>query len=198
VTALPTSATAIQLQWASVSGAAGYNVYRSTDAAPPWKVVASPNGEQATAYTDVALIAGTTYYYRVAAIVGGDDVFRSDVVSATTHVDTPSAPVLISATGSGTSVDLTWSDVDGESGYQIQLSPDGTNGWSTIGTQGIGVTSYTDTGLAPATTYYYRVVAMTSDGGSSPPSGVLPATTDAGVPPTSAPNAAQSDALNGP
>jgi fibronectin type 3 domain-containing protein len=193
VSALPTSATAIQLQWAPVSGAASYHVERSTDNVN-WKKV-SPSGKQ-TRYTDSKLLPGTTYYYRVAALVDGADVYRSDVVSATT-VGT-AAPVLLSATGSATSVDLAWSDVDGESGYQIERSPDGTNGWSTIGTQGIGVTSYTDTGLQFATTYYYRVVAMTSDGGSSVPSNPLFATTDAGVPPTSAPNAAQSDALNGP
>ena len=193
VSALPTSATAIQLEWASVNGAASYHVERSTDNVN-WKPV-STGGKQ-TRYTDRKLLPGTTYYYRVAALVNGDDVYRSDVVSATT-VGT-AAPVLLSATGSGTTVDLTWSDVDGESGYQIERSPDGTNGWSTIGTQGIGVTSYTDTGLAAATTYYYRVVALTSDGGSSVPSNALSPTTDAGVPPTSAPTAAQSDALTGP
>jgi hypothetical protein len=187
VTALPTSATAIQLQWASVSGAASYDVERSTDTVS-WSVVASPVGEQ-TRYTDMALSSGTTYYYRVAAHMDGQDVSRSDVVSATTTVDTPTAPVLLPATSSATSLDLQWSDVDGELGYRIERSPDGTSGWTVIGTTGQGLTSYTDTGLASATTYYYRVVAVTSNG-ESPPSTVLPATTGPGVPPTSEPNAA--------
>jgi titin len=195
VTALPTSATAIQLQWASVSGAASYHVERSTDHVT-WKVV-SPDGKQ-TSYTDADLLPGTTYFYRVAARVDGDDVYHSDVVSATT-VGTSTVPVLLSATGSATSVDLAWSDVDGESGYQIERSPDGTN-WAPLGNTGQGVTSYVDTGLAPATTYYYRVAAMTSDGGPSDPSTPLPATTttDAGGPSTSDANATQSDTLNGP
>jgi hypothetical protein len=194
VTALPTSTTAIQLQWASVSGAARYDVERSTDTLT-WNPVASTGGGQ-TRFTDVALSSGTTYYYRVTAFVG-EDVSRSDVVSATTTVDTSTAPVLISATGSATSVELAWSDVDGELGYRIERSPDGTSGWTVIGTTGQGLTSYTDTGLASMTTYYYRVVAVTSNG-ESPPSTVLPATTDPGGPSTSNENAAPSDAPKGP
>jgi fibronectin type 3 domain-containing protein len=195
VTALPTSATAIQLDWATVSGAAQYDVERSTDTVT-WNTVASTSGEQ-TRYTDMALSSGTTYYYRVAAHVDGQDVSRSDVVSATTTVDTPTAPVLLAATSSATSLDLQWSDVDGELGYRIERSPDGASEWTAIGTTGQGLTSYSDTGLASATTYYYRVIAVTSNG-ESPPSAVLPATTDPGGPTTSEPNAAQFEAPNGP
>jgi hypothetical protein len=134
-------------------------------------------------------------------VVGGD-VAQSDVVSATTDVETPAAPVLVSASGSGTSVDLAWNDVDGEGGYQIQLSPDGATGWVKIGTTGQDVTSYTDTGLAPATTYYYRVIAVTPDGVPSPPSNVEPATTDpsdvSGGPSTSGANVVPSQAPTAP
>ena len=195
VSALPASASAIQLQWASVTGASRYHVERSTDNVN-WSIVASPSAEQ-TRFTDGKLSSGTTYYYRVAAVVGGDDVYRSDVVSATTIVDTPAAPVWVSASSSATSVELVWSDVGGELWYGIERSPDGTSGWTQIGTTGQGVNSYTDTGLASATTYYYRVVAVTSDGGSSPPSTTLPITTDPAGLPTPQPNAVQSDAVNG-
>jgi hypothetical protein len=197
VTALPASATAIQLQWDSVTGAAGYDVERSTDSVT-WSVVSQ--GRKQTRFTDSRLKSGTTYFYRVAAYVDGDDVVRSDVVSATTTGVTPAAPVLLSATGSATSVDLVWTDVDSESGYRIERSPDGTS-WAPLGNTGQGVTSYTDNGLPSATTYYYRVVAITSDGGASDPSAALPATTtDTGDPSTTDANAnaAPSDPLNGP
>jgi len=179
VTALPTSSKAIQLQWAPVSGAVRYNVERSTDTVD-WKTVWSTDSAQ-TRYVDAALSSGTTYFYRVAALVDGADVARSDVVSATTTVQTPVAPVQLSATASATSVDLVWGDVDGEGGYRIERSPDGTTGWAPIGSTGQGVTSYTDAGLASTTSYYYRVVAVTSDGTSSPPSGVATATTTSGA-----------------
>ena len=174
VTALPASTTAIQLDWEPVVGAASYDIERSIDTVA-WDAVASTDGQ--TQYTDAGLSSGTTYYYRVTAFVGGQDIFTSDVVSATTTVDTTTAPVLASATGSATSIDLEWSDVDGDLGYRIERSPDGTSGWTGIGTTAQDRTIYTDTGLAPATTYYYRVVALTSDG-ESPPSSPLSATTD--------------------
>ncbi len=184
VTALPASTTAIRLDWAPVSGAASYDIERSIDTVA-WDTVASTDGE--TQYTDGALSSGTTYYDRVVAFVEGQEASTSDVVSATTTVDTSTAPVLTSATGSDTSIDLQWSDVDGELGYRIERSPDGTSGWTGIGTTAIDQTSYTDTGLTAATTYYYRVVALTSDG-ESPPSTVVPATTDPGGLATAEPN----------
>jgi titin len=188
VSALATSATAIRLTWTGVSGAAGYDIERSTDSVA-WNAVASTDVGQ-TQYIDGPLSSGTTYYYRIAAVVG-EDVSRSDMVSATTTGDTSTAPVLISATGSTLSIELAWSDVDGEVGYRVERSVDGTSGWTRIGTTGQGVTSYTDTGLAPATTYSYRVVAVTSDG-ESPPSAVLSATTDPYAPATSSSDAAPS------
>jgi hypothetical protein len=195
VAAFPTSATAIRLEWTRVSGAASYDIERSIDTVA-WNAVASTGGEQ-TQYIDVALSSATTYYYRVVALVDGQDDSRSDIVSATTTVDTSTAPVLISATGSATSIELEWSDVDGELGYRIERSPDGTSGWTGIGTTGQGLTIYTDTGLASATTYYYRVVAVTSDG-ESRPSIVLSATTDADGPATSEANAAPAEAPKDP
>jgi hypothetical protein len=195
VTARSKSATAILVQWASVTGAASYDVERSTDTVS-WKTVHSADGDQ-TQYTDDKLSSGTTYYYRVAAIVEGQDVARSDVVSATTTGDTSTAPVWISSTPSITSVDLAWSDVDGATGYQIERSLDGTS-WSPLGTTGQGVTTYTDTGLTSATTYYYRVSALTSDGGSSVPSTSLAVTTDPAGPTTSDANAFPSQAPTAP
>ena len=181
VAALPTSATTIRLEWAPVSDASRYDIERSTDSVA-WNAVGSTDGGE-TAYMDEALSSGTTYYYRVGAIVDGQGASISDTVSATTTVDISTPPVLISATGSATSIGLVWSDVDGELGYRIERSPDGTSGWIGIGTTGQDVTSYIDTGLSPATSYYYRVVAVMPDG-ESPPSTVMSASTDPDAPST--------------
>src|SRR4029453_18707415 len=88
----------------------------------------------------------------------------------------------LSATAvSSSRVDLSWQDVAGESGYRVQRSADGVAGWTEVGSTGAGVVSFSDTGLAPSTAYWYRVVA-TSGNGDSGPSNVATATTF-GTPP---------------
>ncbi|HDQ72203.1 MAG TPA: hypothetical protein ENN19_08910, partial [Chloroflexi bacterium] len=55
-------------------------------------------------------------------------------------------------------IDLTWQDNStGEDGFQIQRQIDG-GSWANLATVGTGVTSYSNTGLSPAT-YCYRVRA---------------------------------------
>jgi fibronectin type 3 domain-containing protein len=72
-------------------------------------------------------------------------------------------------------IDLVWSDVAGETGYRVERSTGG-GSWAAIATTAANVTSYSNTGLAPATTYSYRVVA-TNSAGDSPPSPSASATT---------------------
>jgi fibronectin type 3 domain-containing protein len=83
-------------------------------------------------------------------------------------------------------VDLTWSAVTEATGYRVERSTD-TATWNPIANPTAGVTSYSDTGLAPGTTYSYRVVATNGEG-DSPPSPVASATTSP-APDTTAPTA---------
>ena len=102
----------------------------------------------------------------------------------------PSAPQNLGATVfSPTNINLSWTapSNDGGSaitGYDIERSTDNGNTWSTLqlNTSSIA-TSYNDTGLAPSTTYTYRVSAINSVGTSSP-SNTASATTSAPPPPT--------------
>jgi large repetitive protein len=73
-------------------------------------------------------------------------------------------------------IDVAWQDVAGETGYKVQRSADGTTGWAEVGTTGADETTFSDTGLAAATSYYYRVLA-TNSAGDSTPSAVVNATT---------------------
>src|SRR5262249_43759878 len=61
-----------------------------------------------------------------------------------------------------------WTGVAGATGYKIERSLDGTN-WDQIARVRVGNNdTYTDTGLSPDTTYYYRVRAVNAAGDSSP------------------------------
>src|SRR6202035_5852747 len=87
----------------------------------------------------------------------------------------PAAPTSLTAgAGSSSQISLFWSGVNGASGYRVERSPDGSTGWTQIATP--ATTSYTDSGLAAATAYFYRVEA-TNVAGTSAPSNVASATT---------------------
>lgn len=92
----------------------------------------------------------------------------------------PSAPSNLTAAAQSTSaIQLNWQDnAADETAFHIGRSPNGTSGWTEIGTVGANQTSYQNTNLACATTYYYRVRAFrSSDGQFSNYSNVANATT---------------------
>ncbi|MDQ4108444.1 MAG: fibronectin type III domain-containing protein [Actinomycetota bacterium] len=171
------SSTAIHLAWAVVPAATGYEVDRMEKDSPQgWlEIIEVP--ESVTSYMDGGLDAGTTYFYKVSAITESGEALASDVVSATTSGGAVATATSVTAVAALDTVTLTWIDVGDETGYRIERSPDGTNGWAMIGTAGQDVTFYTDTALSAGTTYFYRIVA-TNAAGDSAPSNIVRATTE--------------------
>ena len=75
-------------------------------------------------------------------------------------------PEGLSATAiSSTQIRLTWNDTANETGYVLTRSP-GVNGSTTVNLLA-NITSYTDSGLSPLTTYTYSIQACKSVGGCS-------------------------------
>jgi chitinase len=160
-TALSTSE--IGLEWNASTdsgmGVAGYRIYRDGNATPIAAV-------QTTSFTDSGLAAGTRYTYTVLGYDGAtpaNESALSNSASATTRttppidVTPPSVPAGVTATAqSTTSIRVTWTastDASGISGYRI-FRDGGAQPIATVQT-----TEYTDTNLAPNTTYTYTVSA---------------------------------------
>jgi hypothetical protein len=174
LTANASSSSQVDLVWADVDGENGFRVERSSDGGGGWSTVGE-TGPGGTAWSDGGLSQGTTYYYRVVATNLGGDSPPSNVASATTSIDPASPTTVTAVAGSPTQIDLQWTDVANETGYRLERS-DGSGGWTTVATTGQDVTSSSDTGLTPGTTYSYRVFA-TNAAGDSPASEVASATT---------------------
>lgn len=113
-------------------------------------------------------IATGTYTLRITSVAGSGPYFMDVSLSGSSSNLPPIAPGNLVAVGSPTAVDLTWTDVSGETGYRIQRSPDGTSGWSDIGLNPADVTTYRDSGLVSGANFYYRVKATSAAGDSSP------------------------------
>jgi fibronectin type 3 domain-containing protein len=174
VTAVAVSSTQIDLTWIDVTSESGYRVEGSPDGADGWVTIVTL-GQDVLDYSVTELMPGTTYYYRVFAMNAAGESAPSDVVSATI-VDAAGPTSVAAVAISSTQIDLTWNDVTTETGYRVEGSPDGSSGWVTLATTGQDVTTHSDGGLLPGTTYYYRVIA-TNAGSDSGPSDVASATT---------------------
>lgn len=174
VRAVAASSSEIDVSWTGVSGAAAYRVERSADGVGDWSTVPEAQTDDASLVDD-GLDAGATYYYRVFSLSAERLSAASDIVSATTLLAAPPAPTVTATASSSSEILLSWSDVGDETGYRVERSTDGTT-WTAIGTTGADITTYTDGGLAPGTTFSYRVFA-TNSGGDSPASEVVSATT---------------------
>jgi fibronectin type 3 domain-containing protein len=95
----------------------------------------------------------------------------------------PAAPSNLTATASGSSViNLAWIDNStDETNFVLQRSLASNSGFTTIATLPANTTSYVNSGLTGSTTYYYKVQATNSAGGSTW-SNTASATTTAGPP----------------
>ena len=103
-----------------------------------------------------------------------DTIFNTYVVTGepSACADAPSAPTNFTAVAqSSTSAALSWQWVDttgsGSSGFSVERSPvSGDTGFNVIASPVAGIMTYTDTGLSPNTTYWYRVRATNVYGNS--------------------------------
>jgi PKD repeat protein len=81
-------------------------------------------------------------------------------------------------------VNLAWTDGSGnETGFRVERRVKGQSVWSNAGETGANATSFQDTGLAPSTTYEYRVFAFNFSGDSVEPTNMIEVTTDDAPPP---------------
>ena len=108
---------------------------------------------------------------------GGDniDYDHADWANARLQASSPSQPPaaptnLVATAVSPTQINITWQDVNNESGFRVERSTDNVT-FVPIGTTAAGVINYADTTVSGSTRYYYRVIA-TNASGDSPPSNV--------------------------
>jgi hypothetical protein len=158
----------IDLNWTDTSGdETGFRLERSKTGQNFKQIASLP--ANTTRYRDANLDADTRYYYRARAVNSAGYSDYSDTASTTTDIaPAPSAPSNLNATATGTDrITLSWADnSDNESGFNVHRRPDGSSSWTQIGTTATDVTTYTDTGLPPATRYYYLVKAYNDSGQS--------------------------------
>ena len=159
LTATPVGASAA-LNWNAASGAANYNVKRATMSGGPYTTIATLS---ATNYTDTGLASCSTYYYVVSGTNSFGESTNSTEAAATLN---PSAtPTGLTAIPGGASAALNWNAASGAGNYNVKRATMSGGPYATIAT--LSATTYTDTGLASCSTYYYVVSGTNSCGEST-------------------------------
>lgn len=157
---ITTSAGHPKLSWNAVPGAAKYWIYRSTDG----KNFKYYDSTKSTSYTNNSTTIGTTYYYKVKAVtvIDGENI-TTDYSAVKSIKCTTAAPSLSISRVNG-KPKLSWKSVSGATKYWIYRSTDGKNFKYYDSTT---KTSYTNSGAASGTKYYYKVKAVVTVNGKS-------------------------------
>ena len=170
--AAPTGLTALGAEWQisldwndnTEGDLASYNVYRSSTSGSGYiKQNATPiTGSN---YTDCLALLGQTYYYIVTAEdTSWNESIYSNQASAAGFADTtpPAVPTGLTATANSGAISLNWND-NGEgdlAGYNVYRGTSSGGPYSKKNVSLAVNSSYTDSGTANGTTYYYVVTAV--------------------------------------
>ena len=196
LTATVVSSSRIDLTWTDNSNnETGFKIERKTGAGGTYAQIGIV-GANVSAYSNTALTANTTYYYRVRSYNAGWNSNYSDPVNATTLPLPPAAPVLKTpasgATGMNQTPRLAWNPSTGAVNYSILVSTLSTFATTVINQSGVTV-NYSDVAggtLAWNTRYYWRVNAVGVSGSTSAWSTSRYFTTGLGPPPADPSNLA--------
>ena len=151
LTATTPSSTTAQLSWGSVSQALGYRVYEINGSQ---STLLGTLGASATSFTVTGLNPASTNSFKVEAF-NGSVIADSSIVSATQPLDVPN---VTATTPSSTTAQLSWGSVSQALGYRV-YEINGSQS-TLIGTLGSSATSFTVTGLNPASTNSFVVEAF--------------------------------------
>jgi len=147
----------VQLSWNKMFRATGYRIaYKAVDAETYTyqDVPASVNG------LTLKLSAGTKYKFKVRGYRDIGKVRNYSPYTAIKVLTTLKAPMLNKITKtSNDDYKLKWSNIDGESGYQIYKRKGKNGKWFTVKWKKAGYSTFTDEKINKKYTYYYRVRA---------------------------------------
>lgn len=147
----------VTLKWNKVPGATGYRIYVVRNG--KWKALKTTTG---LTYTATGLTPGTKYTFAVKAYTkfNGTAYWASKYAKLATATKT-ATPSFTKVTASSGGAKLTWSDVSGETGYQVWYSTSKDGTYKRFGNAKANVKSLTVTGLTGKNTYYFKVRAYT-------------------------------------
>ena len=165
------SATTVDLKWTDASSnESGFVIQSKRDFDRDWTEAGRTNRD-IVCLKVTGLVPETRYLFQVQAVnVSGNSPF-SNVAETTTLGLPPTAPddlQIVPGSLSANSVDLVWRDnSSNEIEFQVFRSGGDGSSWDLVGRTSPGVNRYAATGLAPASSYQFKVNARNRYGTSA-------------------------------
>jgi ABC-type amino acid transport substrate-binding protein len=145
------------------SAITGYNVYRSNSENGTYALIASPAG---TTYTDIGLVNGQTYWYKV-CVKNGVGESASAAAAKSVPCKEPEVPTGLTILAGNAQTFLNWTAPKSNGGSVITnylLYRSATSGDEVLLASLGNVRNYTDTALTNGRAYYYTISALNSVG----------------------------------
>ena len=154
VTAKSNGFSSVKISWDAVNGADSYQVYRNSSASGNGSYIGTVSSESLELKYTVAY--DTNHYYMVRSYSGSTPSDNSVWVQC--QVD-GAAPENIKTKVSYDTIDLSWDEVQGASGYTVMRSTNAITGFKSVGT--VTDKGYKDdkTVLTEGAIYYYKIKA---------------------------------------
>ncbi len=157
--------TSLKLSWKAASGAVGYKVYRYDSAKKAYVLAATT---EKTSITVSKLSAGTKYTFKVVAYgetAAGKSYDSAKYILCKTATCTATPTLKVTSASKG-KVTLSWSQVSGETGYQVWYSTSKNGTYKKISNYAGNSTKATEGGLTSGKTYYFKIrTYKTTDSG---------------------------------
>ena len=158
----------VVVTWQNIAGETGFRVYRRGPGEADFTLIGETDANIAT-FDDPQGCGSAISEYRVTAVFsGGAESGPSPTNAGSTRICAPSVPSGLAASdGVGKFfIDLSWGDVEMESGYRVSRALAGTATFTLIATLGPEVTEFQDKRECGGTEYVYKVQAFNAGGES--------------------------------
>lgn len=155
ITATQTTST-ITLKWNKVTGADGYRVYKYNSKTKKYEKLKDVTG---TSLKISKLKAGTAYKYKVRAYTKDDGTIWGGYSSVFETATKPKTPTLKVTSTSKGKVTFSWTNISGESGYQVYYSTKKDSGFKKVKSYKTNVVKGSKSKLKSGKKYYFKVRA---------------------------------------
>ena len=148
----------IKISWEKVEGASSYRIYRSENN-QNWSLIKKTTSHS---FIDESTQAGVKYYYQVTAVLASNTAGNSArSASRSFTCDLPRPVITVSNLSDSGRVRISWEPIEGAVRYRVYRATSKSGSYSKIGSpEG---TSFTDTTGTADKTYYYKVMAISSN-----------------------------------